>query len=273
MEFGERVALRQVLEASSQIAGGLPRPRPRAGRPQVATQILDEDLYPVGGYVSISTRGTIESLLHSQLALMEKDEKLRPDLFDIRFLRDELLYYSRDENQFHRRRRTFVLALYPDLEETRIKDPQSPWQRLVLGLALVRGAIERIIDWLAADSLIFEIVFVTDGVPALAAERELLELILSEEIALGTVRISTASPGEVSQLADERARKSQTHLLTVSLGEVAPEPQRAGLARLRVDDARPSLAVGHDRPIRGEAEGPVGAWRETLEQLLESLID
>ena len=28
----------------------------------------------------------------------------RPDLFDIKFLRDELLYYARDENRFLRRR-------------------------------------------------------------------------------------------------------------------------------------------------------------------------
>ena len=61
------------------------------------TRALDEDTYPVGGFTSISTRGSIESLLHSQLAYMETDE--RPDLFDIKFLRDELLYYARDENQ------------------------------------------------------------------------------------------------------------------------------------------------------------------------------
>src|SRR5262249_8635385 len=108
VEMGQRVALRQVLLAAERPEAALPPPkvRARAGRQEVPTRVLDEDTYPVGGYASVATRGTIESLLHSQLAYMEKEE--RPDLFDIKFLRDELLYYSRDENQFLRRRRTFV---------------------------------------------------------------------------------------------------------------------------------------------------------------------
>src|SRR6185295_13454635 len=136
-EFGERVALRQVLQAAARLEATLParRIRPLAGRQEVPTRVLDEDTYPVGGFSSLSTRGTIESLLHSQLAFMETDE--RPDLFDIKYLRDELLYYSRDENQFLRRRRTFVLALYPDLVRTRFKDAELPWQRCVLWLGLL----------------------------------------------------------------------------------------------------------------------------------------
>ena len=49
----------------------------------------------------------------------------------MKFLRDELLYYSRDENQFLRRRRTFVFALFPDLVDARFKDagPAVPADR------------------------------------------------------------------------------------------------------------------------------------------------
>src|SRR5208283_2394504 len=112
VEMGQRVALRQLLVAADRLEAALPhhRVRPLAGRREVPTRVLDEDTYPVGGYSSVSTRGSIESLLHSQLAFMEKDE--RPDLFDIKYIRDELLYYSRDENQFLRRRRTFEFALF-----------------------------------------------------------------------------------------------------------------------------------------------------------------
>ena len=46
---------------------------------EVPTRILDEDIYPVGGFTSLSNRGSIESLLHSQLAYMETDGcRLRP---------------------------------------------------------------------------------------------------------------------------------------------------------------------------------------------------
>ena len=85
--------------------------KPLAGRREVPTRVLDEDTYPVGGFTSLSTKGTVESLLQSQLAYMEREPELRPDLFDVKYVRDELYYYSRDENQFLRRRRTFVFCL------------------------------------------------------------------------------------------------------------------------------------------------------------------
>src|SRR5205814_1584150 len=97
---GPRLARRQVWQAVKALEAALPRyrPAPSARRVEVPTRILDEDTYPVGGFTSIANRGSIESLLHSQLAYMEPDGAERPDLFDIKFLRDELLYYARDEN-------------------------------------------------------------------------------------------------------------------------------------------------------------------------------
>src|SRR5205807_9017417 len=141
--------------AAETLEAALPRQRvrPLARRMEVPTRILDEDTYPVGGFTSISTRGSPESLLHSQLAYMETDE--RPDLFDVKFLRDELLYYARDENQFLRRRRSFVFALFPDLLHTRVKDPTLPYQRGVLLLALIVVVIRRLSDWLSTDALVF----------------------------------------------------------------------------------------------------------------------
>ena len=53
------------------------------------------------GFPRLPRAGSVESLLHSQLVFMESDE--RPDLFDIKYLRDQLLFYA-DENQFLRRR-------------------------------------------------------------------------------------------------------------------------------------------------------------------------
>ena len=83
--FSQRVALRQVLQASAALQDGLPDQgmRPQVRRHEVPTRILDEDMYPVGGFSSISTKGSIESLLHSQLAYMDDD---RPDLFDVKYL-------------------------------------------------------------------------------------------------------------------------------------------------------------------------------------------
>src|SRR5204863_450402 len=66
-EMGERVALRQVLQAAAKFEATLPRHRirPLNRRLEVPTRILDEDTYPVGGFTSLTTRGSVESLLHS----------------------------------------------------------------------------------------------------------------------------------------------------------------------------------------------------------------
>ena len=87
---------------------------------------------------------------------MERDPESRPDLFDVKFLRDELYYYSRDENQFLRRRRAFLFCLYPDLVKARFKDPDLPAQRIVLILGLLLTAVKKLSEWLSTDALKFE---------------------------------------------------------------------------------------------------------------------
>ena len=196
---GEQLAERQVLRAAQLLEASLPRHRlrPRLRRMEVPTRILDEDTYPVGGFTSLATRGSIESLLYSQLAYMEKDE--RPDLFDIKFLRDELLYYARDENQFLRRRRTFVFVLYPDLDQTRFKDRGLDYQRGVLLLALLHGIVRKLSEWLSTDALSFRFVFVVDGErDPLKAERDLLASLLMEEIANGCVQLRTEPESKIA---------------------------------------------------------------------------
>ena len=199
-EEGPRLARRQVLQAAAALEAGLPRHRlaPSTGRREVPTRILDEDTYPVGGFTSLSNRGSVESLLHSQLAYMEPDDAERPDLFDVKFLRDELLYYARDENQFLRRRRTFVFVLQPDLVSARFKDAESPYQRIVLLLAavvvLVRQA-ERVAEH--ATRCRFRCLFAgkADEEP-LAGERGLLQKLLREQLANHTAAIHTPFPSK-----------------------------------------------------------------------------
>jgi hypothetical protein len=270
---GERLALRQVLQAAAQLEATLPRTRvrPLAQRMEVPTRILDEDTYPVGGFTSISTRGTIESLLHSQLAYMETDE--RPDLFDIKFVRDELLYYSRDENQFLRRRRTFVLVLSPDLVQTRFKDPELPYQRGVLLLALLQVAVLKLSEWLSTDALSFRVLFTGEGDPEpLKAERELLAKVLDEPLALGTASIERVPAGRVASLCTNWARRSMCHCLVVGTRPEAVNASDTVVTRLQVDGPRPALAGGDDPPEVVEGDDPLECWGRALEQLLQRWV-
>jgi len=278
-EFGQRLALRQVLQAAERLESTLPRQRPStpSTRHAVPTRILHEDTYPVGGFASLSTRGSVESLLHSQLAFMEKDD--RPDLFDIKYLRDELLYYARDENQFLRRRHTFVFGFFPDLVHTRFKDTMLPWQRGVLLLALLLVLVRRLSDWLSTEALLFEFHFITgqelpekakrraDDIEALAPERNVLESVLREQIANGTVQI-VRSPGEhaLARHCRDRAQRSMCHCLTISTREVVLAVEDTLATHLRVDGPCPTLFPGAE--IAEVTEDPLETWSGILQELL-----
>jgi len=274
--FGQRVALRQVLRVAAEFEAGLPsqpvRPIPR--RRQVVTQIVDEDTYPVGGFSSISNRGSIESLLHSQLAYMEPGD--RPDLFDIKFLRDELLYYSRDENQFLRRRRSFLFALFPDLAGSRIKDPELPWQRIVLSMGLLVAAVKKLTDWLGEDALVFEFVFVAPSEPKagksddLAEERELFELLFREQIANHAVQLSDAVCwNEFVEKCEHAARRGLCQATLFSTGGDHPdEIENALITRLELDGPVPKIAIDNAAIESLEAETPWDGWQVSLERLL-----
>jgi hypothetical protein len=268
--FGQRVALRQVLQAAAVFESGLPRHRVRslARKQEVPTRVLDEDTYPVGGFSSISTRGSIESLLYSQLALMEPNN--RPDLFDVKYLRDELLYYSRDENQFLRRRRTFVFALYPDLVQARFKDAELPYQRIVLLLALLVVAVRKLAEWLSTDALVFEFVFIDTGnATTLAAEEGLLHLLFPEQIAHRTVVLHRIPPSHLVAHCALRSRRSLCHCLTMGLTERPLQAEGTVVARLVLDGPRPALGVERETVQGPDTGHALAAWSAVLEHLLQ----
>ena len=270
---GEQLARRQVRRAAAALEAALPRhrPRPTGGPRETPTRVLDDDAYPVGGFSSISTRGSIESLLHSQLAYMEPDE--RPDLFDVKFLRDELLFYSRDENQFLRRRRTFVFALHPDLTATRFKDADLPYQRGVLLLALLTTAVRKLTEWLSADALAFEVLFVSRGDDEpLAAERALLQTLLREPIANGAARLGRIAIGDAARRCAELARRSQCCCLTVGVDPPELEARDVEVRRLRIDGPRPALLGADSEKADPRSEDAFDSWVSTLAQLLQCWV-
>jgi hypothetical protein len=274
-EMGERVAMRQVLQAAAKFEATLPRHRirPLNRRQEVPTRILDEDTYPVGGFTSLSTRGSIESLLHSQLAFMEEEGE-RPDLFDIKFLRDELLYYSRDENQFLRRRRTLVFVLEEDLRATRYKEKELPYQQGVLLLALLVVIVRKLSEWLSTDALAFKIVFVgSKDEPPLEPERDLLATLLDEPIVNGTVEILHEERAAVGLLCTNWARRSLCHCVLVSCGEPdLPEASDTVLSLLRLQGPRPALADQDSEPVLVDGDDALECWNRLLEELLRRWI-
>ena len=273
-DFSQRVALRQVLQAAAAFREALAEAAPvlvRSAR-EVPSHLRDEDTYPVGGFTSLSNRGTVESLLHSQLAFMEDD---RPDLFDIKFLRDELLYYSRDENQFFRRRRSFVFAFFPDLVHARVKDPAAPWQRVIILLGLVVALAQRLSDRLGDDSLTFEMLFVHDGGDApLSSERSLLETIFRTQIADRKLRIADVDIAQWKDRCEEHARRSLVDCLLLGTRPPSCRIDRVHVAALRPDDAGPTLEWIDAPPTecRQEGDAALDRWAKRLEEIANRWI-
>lgn len=268
---GERLALRQVLSARETLLEGVSRnpPRHAARAREVPTRLLDENAYPVGGFSSISTRGTIESLLHSQLAYMEPAGSERPDMFDIKFLRDELLYYARDENQFFRRRRTFLFVLLPELLNIRVKDQGLPYQRLVLTLGIILAAIERLLAWLGDEALTFQVLLLEDATRSLAREADLMRLVLREQIANGTASVEFVPRSELHARAQAAARQSLCQMMLLGLKERRVDGGEASTTQIVLDRATPTI-VDQQTAWHSEATA-LEAWREALQKLLEAL--
>jgi vWA domain found in the FtsH ternary systems/N-terminal helical region fused to the FtsH ternary system vWA domain len=269
-DMGQYVAHRQVLQIANRLEAGLPRHKvkPLAGRKEVPTRVLDEDTYPVGGFTSISTKGSVESLLHSQLAFMERDPELRPDLFDMKYLRDELYYYSRDENQFLRRRRTYLFFLYPDLVKARFKDPELPCQRIVLVLGLLLTAVRRLSEWLGEDALKFEFLLVQEkDAKPLIHEGALLEMLFREQIETKMVEVKHFAD-DPTRYADRSANRSLCHLLNVSSTGLETTAELAVATDLTIPGPRPLIRTGYEAPTELPADDAIECWTATLERLL-----
>lgn len=155
-----RVALGQLADAAQAIEERLPS-RMKASQPSAGdapTALEQESALPVGGWSSLSNSGSPESMVTSELIYMEENE--RPDLFDVRFVEGELLYYARDESVALRKQRTLSVVLDASLDAARFIDAGERHQRLVWALAVVTAAVRKLSSWLSHEALSFELVFV-----------------------------------------------------------------------------------------------------------------
>ena len=186
--LSQRMAIGQAIEAASWLGDALPavlRPS-RSDSGPVPTDLEDESTYPTGGFAAISTSGSLENLVTSELMYMERGrDSLEPvDLFDLRYAESELLYYTRDESFLVRPRRQVVFALDESLESARLKDPELRWQRLVLLLGLVVTVARQLSTRLGEEELSLEVVILTARPTGaggrLAPERQLCDLLLGQ---------------------------------------------------------------------------------------------
>lgn len=277
----ERLAMRQILSAAVRLQTAVPtQPRLRDDIPVVATSLKADNSYPTGGFSSISTRGSVESLLHSQLAYMEPntEQENRPDMFDIKFLRDELLYYARDDNQFFRRRRQYFIVLPASLTAARVKVAGLPYRPLVMALGACMVVIRTLLEWLSAESIKFTIWFAADEpdwqVCGLRDEAQLLQALFRDQIHNKTLQI-VCGPLQAlaeAELAADAVALRQTiylHNMPTAADESTTQFVVGGRAAL-VSGVGDAATGGDNADDTGTvlAEGGLDTWILSLRQWL-----
>ncbi len=285
-DFGQKVALRQTIQAADFLQRELPphRPTNRSRSAAAATHLLQEDAYPVGGFTSLTNRGTLESLLRSELAYMDPSE--RPDLFDMKYVRDELLYYARDENQFTRHRLTFFFHFDANLIGARHKDAELDYQRMILALGTVRAAVDCLLRWLREEALSVQIVLPLEENEAalLREEQELLEVLFRQELSSGLANLSRLTMPEL--LETLKIEHQRAHCQGVLISQGAPEtiPHLGAWSVLSVAGPRPALEHLAERSARASSptdnprtgshviQDANQSWRAMLGELLQSWI-
>lgn len=281
--FTRRVAVDQILSAAEELERTLPRRLKRgpARRGNVQTQLADESVYPIGGFASMSNSGSLENLVTSELIYMDQAQEV--DLFDMRYVEGELLYYTRDESIHVRRRHVLTFVLPAELTDARFKDPDLRWQRLVLAQGLILCAIRRLSDWLSDEGLLFRVVFLPGpgGAAPLAEEQALTALLLREWIDRGMAEVGDAA--DLAEVVADATTRARTALSDVLLFGMKPSElderalQKIRLGTLLLDRPRPQLAWragrAHDREqAPDDDETPWQAWAGATLDLLQGIV-
>jgi hypothetical protein len=155
----------------------------------------------------------------------------------------------------------------------RFKDAELPTQRIVLMLAVLVTLVRKLTQWLNADALTFEFIFVADGATQpLAQEEALLAMLFREPIANGTVRLGRVSAvATADELVEERARRSLCQALFVGTAPATQIVDGPDVTQLTIAGPRPRLTTA-DGVVRSDGEDPWSVWQQSLERLLERWV-
>ncbi len=274
--LGARVALAQLAEVAQAVDEHLPsRLRGQVFEDGDAPTTMEEDsAFPVGGFSSITTHGNIENLVTSELIYMEHGDA-RPDLFDVRFVENELLYYSRDESVAVRRKRVLVLVFDASLTRCAVKDAGEQYQRLVWLFGSVTALVRKLSAWLDTEALRFELLFVDErGEPVLQEEEGVLALLLREYRERGQVEVLRAEKA-VQAVREARARHAGRARVMVFAAKWVDGLEGDAVADALIESAGPLPRVHWAQLTPERDEVPttaLAAWAQVTRQLLDGLL-
>ena len=270
-DLGSRMTADHISAAATAIESSLPRrlPANRMNRGVRDTHLADESLYPAGGFTAITPGGSnanVENLVTSELVYME--DGAEPDVFTLRYVEGELLYYTRDDSVFRRHRHVIGISLGADLDDARVKDRELPWQRLILALGLVVAATRWLAEQLGDHALTIRLAFPPN---LLSEERDIVALLLGGEVQRGTVVIEHVPWQELVDQTAAAGATAISDVIVLSLGPVPIVPKGLRALHVNLAGVAPTAAPVGSTP----AEPSADAWREwceVAEDLLRWLV-
>ena len=237
--------------------------RVRRRAQEVPTDESAADAFPAGGFDAISQRGRFENLVRSEVAYVGAAATGDIDLFDLRYVQGELLYYTRDESPLLDQRRSFALV-FDAPTALRDKHLELPTQTLVMvqGFALALGA-----DLATA----FGARAVTAHWRWLAREVEDLEVAEQEQALVALVLASDVAHGRADlETIDDLAPLARVPGVVFS-PFAAPGLRRRRQPWIRVGDGIWRLATPEGRDHDFDLRDPDAA-RALLDAVLGSLV-
>lgn len=262
-----RIGCQQVLRVARELGEvDLRTVRVAPEAADIETSLVDESHYPIGGIAELTRRGSIESLVPSELITMEPGPEV--DLFDLRWVEGELLFYLRDGGELQRKRRTVHLIC--DLEDQLWFKPRGyPVQLGVLVGGLFIRLIEDLRGAFANDSVRFTVSLIppAGSQERATAEAQVLALILADDVAHGRVTVGVWEPtAMIAPEEGEPGRKTYRVVVTTRAADWSHEPKRSG-----------PVVVGITVPVLAEpGDGPAiplyGAVTSELKALKNSLV-
>jgi hypothetical protein len=193
----QRLAGRRIMVH----VGSFPKIDPRgvavSEEQESETELPDSGYYPSGGFSELANRGALENLVPTELVYMGEDpfgDDPNPavDLFSLRVLEAETLYFARDSGQLRRTRRTVHVAVRPS-DGLRVKLRWHSDPLVVMVYALCVRLSEDLAAIFPRDALRVELhLLCRGGVEQERAEedRELLRVLLRHEIARGVAAVN-----------------------------------------------------------------------------------
>ncbi|VAW78060.1 hypothetical protein MNBD_GAMMA12-3891 [hydrothermal vent metagenome] len=149
---------------------------------EIETRFIDHTYVPSGGVAELTNRGSIENLVASELLYIDENHQ-GLNLFDLRYIEGELLYYMRDEGALLRKRRSLFFIL--DLESSlQLKPLSYDYQISILVQTLMLTLYQEFSGIFDNDSIeaSFNYLAHNDNQSYLEDEANLLKILLADDI-------------------------------------------------------------------------------------------